>query len=133
MADKKFELLIKFKNVLLEFIDELVQQFPNDSDIVMCRIFIKDQIPTQTIMDKFIKYFIPHHDLIINQDPLFFTVGTSDFCTSLNLNTNIFEKIWYSGTLDEDDQQVIWQWITSLYKLVLKYNTGGVNCTQDAK
>jgi hypothetical protein len=122
MSDKKFELLVKFKNVLLEFIDELVQQFPNDSDIVMCRIFIKDQIPTQTIMDKFRKYFIPHNELIMNQDPQFFTIGTSDFCASLNLNTNIFEKIWYSGTLDEDDQQVIWQWITSLYKLVLKYD-----------
>lgn len=123
MTDKKFDLLIKFKNVLLEFIDELVQQFPNDSDIIMCRIFIKDQIPTQTIMDKFIKYFIPHNDLIMNQDPLFFTVGTSDFCASLNLNTNIFEKIWYSGTLDDEDQQVIWHWITSLYKMVVKYNS----------
>lgn len=123
MTDKKFDLLIKFKNVLLEFIDELVQQFPNDSDIIMCRIFIKDQIPTQTIMDKFIKYFIPHNDLIMNQDPLFFTVGTSDFCASLKLNTNIFEKIWYSGTLDDEDQQVIWHWITSLYKMVVKYNS----------
>lgn len=122
MADKKFELLIKFKNVLMEFIDELVQQFPNDSDIIMCRIFIKDQIPTQTIMDKFVKYFIPHQDLILNQDPTFFTVGTCDFCASLNLNTNIFEKIWYSGTLDDEDKQVIWQWITSLYKMVVKYN-----------
>ena len=122
MVDKKFELLIKFKNVLLEFIDELVQQFPNDSDIVMCRIFIKDQIPTQTIMDTFVKYFIPQKELILNQDVLFFTMGTSDFCTALKLNTNIFEKIWYSGTLDDEDKQVIWQWITSLYKMVDKYN-----------
>lgn len=123
MSDKKFELLIKFKNVLLEFIDELVQQFPNDSDIVMCRIFIKDQIPTQTIMDKFVTYFLPKSELILNQDPLFFTVGTSDFCASLKLNTNIFEKIWYSDTLDDEDKQVIWQWITSLYKMVDKYNS----------
>lgn len=122
MADKKFEMLIKFKTVLLEFIDELVQQFPNDSDVVMCRIFIKDQIPTQTIIDTFVKYFIPQSELILNKDETFFTIGTNDFCRALKLNTNIFEKIWYSGTLDDENKQVIWQWITSLYKLVDKYN-----------
>ena len=121
MSDKKFELLIKFKNVLMNFIDELVQQFPNDSDIVMCRIFIKDQIPTQTIMDKFIKYFTPQEELIKNKDPLFFTMGTSEFCSSLNLNTNIFEKAWFSGVLDDEDKEITWQWITSLYKIVDKY------------
>jgi hypothetical protein len=123
MSDKKFELLIKFKNVLMNFIDELVQQFPNDSDIVMCRIFIKDQIPTQTIMDKFIKYFTPQEELIKNKDPLFFTMGTSEFCSSLNLNTNIFEKVWFSGVLDDEDKEITWQWITSLYKIVDKYKT----------
>ena len=121
MSDKQLELLVKFKNLLMEFIDELVQQFPNDSDIIMCRIFIKDQIPIQIIMDKFIKYFIPQKDLILNKDPLFFTIGTSDFCSSLKLNTNIFEKIWYSNVLDDEDKEVIWQWFNSLYKLVDKY------------
>lgn len=123
MSDKKFELLIKFKNVLLEFIDELVQQFPNDSDIIMCRIFIKDQIPVQSIMDTFTKYFLPQKEMILNKDEMFFTMGTSDFCTALRLNTNIFEKIWYSGVLDDDDKDVIWQWIISLYKLTEKYNS----------
>jgi hypothetical protein len=107
----------------MNFIDELVQQFPNDSDIVMCRIFIKDQIPTQTIMDKFIKYFTPQEELIKNKDPLFFTMGTSEFCSSLNLNTNIFEKVWFSGVLDDEDKEITWQWITSLYKIVDKYKT----------
>jgi hypothetical protein len=123
MSDKKFELLIKFKNVLMNFIDELVQQFPNDSDIVMCRIFIKDQIPIQTIMDKFIKYFTPQEELIKNKDPLFFTMGTSEFCSSLNLSTNIFEKVWFSDVLDDEDKEITWQWITSLYKIVDKYKT----------
>lgn len=123
MSDKKFELLIKFKNVLMNFIDELVQQFPNDSDIVMCRIFIKDQIPTQTIMDKFIKYFTPQEELIKNKDPLFFTMGTSEFCSSLNLSTNIFEKVWFSDVLDDEDKEITWQWITSLYKIVDKYKS----------
>lgn len=122
VSDKKFELLVKFKNVLMEFIDELVQQFPNDSDIVMSRIFIKDQIPIQTIMDKFTLYFLPQGDVILNKDESFFTTGTADFCSSIHLNTNIFEKIWYTGVLDDDDKDVIWQWITSLYKLVEKYN-----------
>lgn len=121
-SDKKFELLVKFKNVLMEFIDELVQQFPNDSDIIMSRIFIKDQIPIQTIMDKFTMYFLPQGDVILNKDESFFTTGTADFCASIHLNTNIFEKIWYTGVLDDDDKDVIWQWITSLYKLVEKYN-----------
>lgn len=123
MSTKQTELLCKFKVVLLEFIDELVQQFPNDFDIVTCRVFIKDQIPIKIIMDIFIKHFTPYENLINNRDELFFTEGSSEFCKALKLKNNIFEKVWYSNVLDQDDKEIIWEWITSLYKLVTKYKT----------
>ncbi len=49
------ELLIKFKNLLLSFTDELIERFPNEADFLVMRIFIDTQIPIKTIIDNFIE------------------------------------------------------------------------------
>lgn len=128
-ASQSTLLLSKFKNTLIGFVDELVQLFPSDPDIVMCRILVKDQIPIQVIMSKFRDSFMPYRDMITSKDPLFFTAGTCDFCTSLKLTSNIFEKVWYSPTIDDETRDTIWQWITSLFRIMEKYDAMSSSAT----
>ena len=110
----------KFKVILLQFIDELVQMFPSDSDIVLCRILIKDQIPIEAVINIFVKYFINHLDMIENRDESFFSTGTDEFCQALKLRSNIFHRIWFLENLDDDDKATLWEWIVSISKLVQK-------------
>ena len=118
----QIEILIKFKNILVLFIDELIEQFPYDSDLILCRIYIKDQIPIENIMKLFTQHFYPQKKLIEDKNPDFFLDGTQSFFDHLKLKTNVFKKIWLSDTLDDEDRVVIWEWISSLLTLVDKYN-----------
>ena len=118
----KLDLLIKFKNTLVSFIDEIIEQFPHDSDLIICRIYIKDQIPVVSLIDLFIKYFLPQKQLIINKDEEFFLTGTKDFFQDLNIKTNIFQKIWQSNVLDSEDRDIIWEWVNSIVTIVEKYH-----------
>lgn len=118
----KIDLLIKFKNTLVSFIDEIIEQFPQDSDLIICRIYIKDQIPTENLINMFIKYFLPQKQLVINKDEEFFLNGTKEFFEDLNIKSNVFQKVWLSNVLDDDDRDIIWEWISSIITIVDKYN-----------
>lgn len=118
----KIDLLIKFKNTLVSFIDEIIEQFPQDSDLIICRIYIKDQIPTENVIKMFIKYFLPQKELIVNKDEEFFLNGTKEFFEDLNIKSNVFQKVWLSNVLDDDDRDIIWEWINSIVTIVDKYN-----------
>lgn len=118
----KLDLLIKFKHTVVSLIDEIIEQFPRDSDLILCRLYIKDQIPTENLMDIFIKYFLPQKQSILNKEDSFFTEGTRDFFIQLNLKNNLFEKIWKSNVLDEDDRTIIWDWMETIVIIVDKYN-----------
>lgn len=118
----QIEILIKFKNILVLFIDELIEQFPYDSDLILCRIYIKDQIPIENIMKLFVQYFYPQKQLVEERNELFFLEGTQTFFEKLKLKTNVFKKIWLSDTIDDEDRVVIWEWVNSLLVLVDKYD-----------
>lgn len=118
----KIDLLIKFKNTLVSFIDEIIEQFPQDSDLIICRIYIKDQIPTENLINMFIKYFLPQKQLVMNKDEEFFLNGTKEFFEDLNIKSNVFQKVWLSNVLDDDDRDIIWEWINSIITIVDKYN-----------
>ena len=118
----KTDVLNKFKNTLVSFMDEMIEQFPHDSELIICRIYIKDQIPIVNLMDLFIKYFLPHKQLIIDKNEKFFLFETKEFFQNLKINTDIFRKIWLSDVLDSEDRDIIWEWINSIITIVEKYN-----------
>ncbi len=118
----KIDLLIKFKNTVVSFIDEMIEQFPLDSDLILCRIYIKDQIPTEKLMQIFIKYFLHQKQLVLNKDEEFFIKGTKTFFEDLNIKSNVFQKVWLSNILDDDDREIIWEWISSIISIIDKYN-----------
>ena len=51
MSDVK--ILSLFEKTLVEFFDELVEQFPHEGDLVMIRIFLQTQIPIVKVMNVF--------------------------------------------------------------------------------
>jgi len=117
-------ILQEFKNNLITFFDELIDQFPTEADLVIIRIFLKDQIPIEEVINIFIN--------TINKDGQRFKKMIKDRNEIFFLESNIFDsisktkvvhfkKLWRSDSLDDDDKKIIWKWIDSFVYLGEKY------------
>lgn len=122
----QIDILKDFKKQLLNFIDELISQFPLEGDLVILRVFIDNQVETKTVMDGFI-YKINTNDnqlrnMISQRNEMFFI--EHDVFTVGNVNPDKvrhFKKLWLSGSLDNDDKTIIWEWIDLFVHLSNQY------------
>jgi len=110
---------------MVTFIDELINQFPDEPDFVMFRIFIKDRIPAKTLMDTLIYSILPLEDLIKERDEDFFSqCNLFEGLTAENkTKMNHFKRIWNSPRLDDEDKEVIFKWFSSFIFLARKYQS----------
>jgi hypothetical protein len=120
----EIEVLSEFKTQLLAFFDELIGQFPREGDLVVARLFLANQIQTKDAMEIFI------HKMNTNEQELKKMVKTRNELLFLehSLFDNLgkdkvthFKKLWRSGQLDDEDKQVIWNWIDAFVYLSDKY------------
>jgi hypothetical protein len=121
----EIEILKQFKNSLISFLDELIVQFPEEGDIVIFRIFVKDRIIISNIMNYFVQKILPLKKMVDERNEDFFLNHCSIF-EDINNDTqknkvNKFKKLWRSNCLDEDDRIVIWKWFDSFMFLSEKY------------
>lgn len=114
-------ILQKFKQAIMQFIDELIDIFPQESDLIISRVFFEDQIPIVTIADSFVDHILPYRDQIVKRNDKFFIddnniFGTLDFDKVLH-----FKKLWNSGHLDKEDRDVIWDYFDTFIILIDAY------------
>ena len=142
MTDIK--ILTSFKKNLVDFFDELIQQFPRDSELIIIRTFIQHQAIIDLLMKKFttsinksvsinnkqvqVRTLISTRDesLFINHNLFFFCEKDHDDNTpesrTINKdNANHFKTLWLSGRLDKDDKEVVWNWLNSFVELADKF------------
>ena len=118
------QILIQFKNSLVSFIDELIEAFPQEPDLIILRIFLKDQVPVQDVMNKFI-HTINKDDQQIKKDieqrneTVFLK---NDIFEAISKSKSInFSKLWRSNSLDDEERKIIWKWIDSFILLSERY------------
>jgi hypothetical protein len=123
----EIQVLNEFKNGIISFFDELIDQFPKEGDLIMFRIFIKDQIPIQDVMNIFTNSINKDNSkirkLVKDRNEVFFlehNVFEDSTSVSKNKITH-FKKLWRSGSLDDEDKKVVWKWIDSFIYLSDKY------------
>lgn len=121
----EIEILKQFKNSLISFLDELIVQFPEEGDIVIFRIFVKDRIIISNIVNYFVQKILPLKKMVDERNEDFFLNHCLIF-EDINNDTqkhkvNKFKKLWRSNCLDEDDRIVIWKWFDSFMFLSEKY------------
>lgn len=120
------DILQEFKNQLVSFFDELINQFPSEGDFVVIRLFISNQIPISVIMNNFNYQLNKENKLfktmIKNRDEQFFLENNLFNLEVGNQNKlSYFKRLWRSGVLDDDDKEVMWKWIDSFVYLSDKY------------
>ncbi len=122
-----------FKKAIVSFLDELIDQFPQESNLILCRLFVKDQVPIGKTMENFIYRLDDNNGrlklMAKERDDTFFLkgnifyIGNNPACEKNSLGggaVNYLRQIWQSN-LDEDDRQTIWKWFDSFIILAEKY------------
>ena len=125
------QILSEFKTSLITFFDELIEQFPEEPDLIIIRIFFNDQIPVKDVMDLFNFKINTENQLlkkmVKDRNEKFF-LEHNIFDALGKDQVNHFKKLWRSGRLDDDDKAVVWKWIDSFVYLGDKY----MKCIQSA-
>jgi hypothetical protein len=126
----ELEVLIEFKTQLISFFDELIGQFPQEGDLVVIRLFMASQIPIKDAMNVF------NHKINTNEQMLRKMVKNRDevFFLEHNIFDHLgkekishFKKLWRSGRLDDEDKEVIWNWVDAFIYLGDKYTKAVMN------
>lgn len=118
------EILKQFKNALISFLDELIVQFPDEGDLVIFRIFLKDRVLINEIMNYVVHKLLPLKQMVQNRDEDFFLNHCSlfdDVEGKEKNKVNRFKRLWRSEYLDDDDKRVVWEWFDSFIYLSEKY------------
>lgn len=119
MNNKQVQLLKEFKAQLINFLDELIEQFPTEGDLVISRIFINDQMPIIDIMNIFVENIHPKKDLIKEKNENFFLEETTLFSIFSENKVNNFKNLW--KTLDSSDKDIVWEWVNLFVVMSDKY------------
>lgn len=125
MDSDHLHIVKEFRDQLVNFLDEIIEQFPRECDFVLIRMFIKDQVPIYDVLGRFIRDILPLKKYIDERDENFFLNHTILY-TGGNINDDKidhFKTLWKSETLDEENREVIWQWMNCLFTIADKYYT----------
>lgn len=117
----------EFRSHLVQFLDELIDQFPQESDFVLMRIFIKDQVPVADVIGRFIRDILPFREQAKKRDDRFFiehhfmymTPGESEMSKN---HIDHFTQMWLSDQLDDNDRKIIWDWVDIFMEFGYKYH-----------
>ena len=124
MESEKLIIMQEFRNQLVIFLDEIIELFPLEGDFVLIRMFIKDQVPIYDVLGRFIRDILPLKEFVDKRDESFFLNNTILY-TGGNLNDDKidhFKKIWSSNMLDDENKEIIWQWMNCLFTIAEKYH-----------
>lgn len=116
------KILTEFKNALIQFLDEMILSFPHEGDLIVSRIFIKDQFPIEIIMNFFVSSLLPHKEMVVRRDEKFFLENDVMFKGLHNEDkVNHFKRLWTSPHLDSDEKEIIFKWFDLFLGFAEKY------------
>lgn len=119
----KIQLMYDFRTQLLNFLDELIGQFPEESDLIIIRIFMKDQVPVYDVLGRFIRDLLPLKKEVDERNENFFLENTLLYVQNgiASNKVNHFRQLWLSDKLDDNDREMIWKWMDLLNMIGTQY------------
>jgi hypothetical protein len=117
--ERQVELMTLFKKNLLEFFDDLIEQYPQEADLIMYRFFLSEQIPVESLMERFIKFVLPHRAEIAERNENFFIANDNIFGSSPKDKVIHFKNL-YLG-MNRENRETLFEWFDSFLMLVDKY------------
>jgi len=121
----KILLIKEFKTQLVNFLDELIDLFPKEGDLILIRIFIKDQIPMADVLGRYQRDILPFEHKIMSRDEHFFLDHPFLYAkTPLGEEkVNHFKDLWTKGILSLEDKLTVWKWMDVFNIIAKRYIT----------
>jgi hypothetical protein len=134
----KQKILNKFREQLIIFFDELIAQFPSKgAPFVLCRFVVANKVNMEQVVyifndllnrnDQEIKKMISErNDIFFINYNILEMLGNYDeeqikMFGDYEENINLLKNLWLSGELDDDDKNVIWDWVDLFVVFSNKY------------
>lgn len=121
----KIKLLSLYKDQLITFLDELIEQFPSEGDLVILRVFFGNQIDTATVIDVFLDRINDNSNqlrkMIKERNETFFLEHDTFYGTDQS-KVSHFRNLWLSNDLDDETKSTIWTWIDTFVSIADKYS-----------
>ena len=118
-------ILIKFKQLIISFCEELSSLFPEEPDFKMMKVLTNAPGMEKFLLDKLITQLkredIDIRKLVKERDDEYFTSHNPFSFLSDQRNKKLV-GIWQSGKLDDDDKDALWQWVDVFFKLADMYS-----------
>jgi hypothetical protein len=120
-SDRIIEL---FKRSVLEFLDELIIQFPDISgDFVIARLLVKDQLDIREVINRINEKLLKNNSIrkmITDKNDQFFLADQSIFLDVNPERVCRFRDIW-RVRLDTQDKETVWKWMSVFVMLIDRY------------
>ena len=120
----KVKLLSLYKEQLITFLDELIEQFPSEGDLVILRVFFGNQIDTATVIEIFLERINANSNqlrqMIKERNETFFLEHDAFYGTDQS-KVSHFRNLWLSHDLDDETKTIIWNWIDIFVSIADKY------------
>jgi len=117
----KGQILHKFHDCFIQFIDELLEQFPQELSLHIARGLIKDECTSELLMRKYIEFVLPQKHLVDIKSDSFFTDDNIGFSQLADKRVLTLKNLWLSEKLDADDRKTIWRWFEVFNTLAERY------------
>lgn len=112
------ELLVVFKDQLLNFTDELLEIFQNEPKLILTRVYVENNLIIEEAVKRFGKALNGRDNLasvIQKRDENFFAeydmMKLNNDGGSLGDQANFMLELWNDKRLDDEDKGVIWTWV----------------------
>lgn len=117
----QLEVLCLYKKNMLLCIDQLINIFPEEGDLVMLRILFEDQIPIEESMKELSSRIIPAKENIKNRNEQFFLNSNIIFSGVDEDKISKWKQVWKSNRLDKDDKETMFKWFELFESLAEMY------------
>jgi len=122
MSEKLIE---QFKENITLLLEELIEQINYEEEIIMAHILIKNnQVSGKKIIQKVGASIHKYENLVKNRDEEFFKID-DNIIASIHPSgkSDIMKRVWESNALDDEDKQIMWEWVDTLLHIYKKYIT----------
>ena len=116
---KQVEAMGLFKKNMMEFFDDLIEQYPEEGDLIVIRFFLAEQTPVEIMINRFIDVVLPNRQHIKEQNEVFFLQNENIFGASPKDKVVHFKQLYLR--MDEEERQVLWAWFQSFVVLADNY------------
>ena len=120
-SEVKNKISLQLKEQVLNLLDDILCICPDESDILLVRIFFENQVDQKILMDGFIEWIYPWKEYIKERNEKYFEENEHIFGPLPSDKVKYFKIKYTDGTFNAEDKHVIWDYFDVFISLIEKY------------